>query len=409
VAIGPVAPFKNNRARKVLACLEGNWQAEMEGYYTYLALAGRETDALRATVLRHLAAAELEHAVLWATRLMELGGPQPIYKGSPNGDADSLASRAGGPLMALRRLEIEENRHIANYGTQLKELGDEASIAILEHVIEDEKDHYRELGSLLRGRSHAVQGGKQVVNAKGLLAELLAKRNSGRKQAGSQYGNWIGDAIYGVNDGLGAIFGIVSGVSGATAGNGKYVLLAGLAGMIASALSMGSGAYLAAKSEREIYEAEVEREREAIAMNPSEARELLSLYYQVKGLPEEDSAHVVEHLAADPESLLKALAAERLSTSEEGLRVPWVSATSGALSTALGATIPVIPFFFMTGTDAVITAAIVSLIAHFAVGAAKSLITVRSWWASGFEMTAVGAVEGAVTYAIGLWLGHLGA
>jgi len=409
VAIGPVAPFKNNRARKVLACLEGNWQAEMEGYYTYLALAGRETDALRATVLRHLAAAELEHAVLWATRLMELGGPQPIYKGSPNGDADSLASRAGGPLMALRRLEIEENRHIANYGTQLKELGDEASIAILEHVIEDEKDHYRELGSLLRGRSHAVQGGKQVVNAKGLLAELLAKRDSGRKQAGSQYGNWIGDAIYGVNDGLGAIFGIVSGVSGATAGNGKYVLLAGLAGMIASALSMGSGAYLAAKSEREIYEAEVEREREAIAMNPSEARELLSLYYQVKGLPEEDSAHVVEHLAADPESLLKALAAERLSTSEEGLRVPWVSATSGALSTALGATIPVIPFFFMTGTDAVITAAIVSLIAHFAVGAAKSLITVRSWWASGFEMTAVGAVEGAVTYAIGLWLGHLGA
>jgi VIT1/CCC1 family predicted Fe2+/Mn2+ transporter/rubrerythrin len=405
VAIGPVAPFKNNRARKVLACLEGNWQAEMEGYYTYLALAERETDAIRAAVLRHLAAAELEHAALWANRLIELGGTQPVYTGKPHGDADSLASRAGGPLMALRRLEIEESRHIANYGTQLKDLGDEGSMAILEHVIEDEKDHYRELGSLLRGRSHVVQGGKQVVDPKNLLEELLAKRNSGRKQAGS----WIGDAIYGVNDGLGAIFGIVSGVSGATAGNGKYVLLAGLAGMIASALSMGSGAYLAAKSEREIYEAEVEREREAIAMNPSEARELLSLYYQVKGLPEEDSAHVVEHLAADPESLLKALAAERLSTSEEGLRVPWVSATSGALSTALGATIPVIPFFFMTGTDAVITAAIVSLVAHFAVGAAKSLITVRSWWASGFEMTAVGAVEGAVTYAIGLWLGHLGA
>ena len=405
MAIGPVAPFKNNRNRKVLACLEGNWQAEMEGYYTYLALADRETDAVRAQVLRHLAAAELEHAALWANRLIELGGQQPVYAGKPHGDADSLASRAGGPLMALRRLEIEESRHIANYGTQLKDLGDEGSMAILEHVIEDEKDHYRELGSLLRGRSHTVQGGKQVVDPKGLLAELLAKRDSGRKQAGS----WIGDAIYGVNDGLGAIFGIVSGVSGATAGNGKYVLLAGLAGMIASALSMGSGAYLAAKSEREIYEAEVEREREAIAMNPSEARELLSLYYQVKGLPEEDSAHVVEHLAADPESLLKALAAERLSTSEEGLRVPWVSATSGALSTALGATIPVIPFFFMTGTAAVITAAIVSLVAHFAVGAAKSLITVRSWWASGFEMTAVGAVEGAVTYAIGLWLGHLGA
>lgn len=404
-SVAPFAPFKNARNRKLLTCLEGNWQAEMEGYHTYLALADRETDAVRAQVLRHLASAELEHAALWANRLIEVGGQQPVYTGNPRGNADSLATRVGGSKMALRRLEIEENRHIANYGTQLKELGDEGSIAILEHVIEDEKEHYRELGSLLRGHSHAVQGGKQVVDAKGMLEEMLAKRNQGRSLAGS----WIGDAIYGVNDGLGSIFGIVSGVSGATAGNGKYVLLAGLAGMIASALSMGSGAYLAAKSEREIYEAEVEREREAIAMNPSEARELLSLYYQVKGLPEEDSQHVVEHLASDPESLLNALAAERLSTSEEGLKVPWVSATSGALSTAVGAIIPVIPFFFMSGTDAVIAAAAVSLVAHFAVGAAKSLITVRSWWASGLEMTAVGAVEGAVTYAIGLWLGHLGA
>jgi len=405
LALDSLVPFKNARTRKILACLEGNWQAEMEGYYTYLALAERESDAVRAQVLRHLATAELEHAVLWATRLMELGGPQPLYKGPPHGDADSLANRAGGPKMALRRLEVEESRHIANYGRQLKELGDEPSIAILEQVIEDEKDHYRELGALLRGRSHAAPVGRQMVDARGLLDEMLAKRRRNRTQAGS----WIGDAIYGVNDGLGAIFGIVSGVSGATAGNGKYVLLAGLAGMIASALSMGSGAYLAAKSEREIYEAEVEREREAISMNPSEARQLLSLYYQVKGLPEEDAEHVVDHLASDPEQMLKALTSERMSTSEEGLRVPWVSATSGALSTAVGATIPVIPFFFMTGTAAVITAAIVSLVAHFAVGAAKSLITVRSWWASGFEMTAVGAVEGIVTYAIGLWLGHLGA
>jgi vacuolar iron transporter family protein len=404
--INPIAASKNARNRKVLAALEGNWQAEMEGYYTYLALADRDKDAVRAQVLRHLANEELEHAALWAARIEALGGTTPTYSGHPHGDADSLASRVGGQLMALRRLEIEESRHIANYGTQLKDLGDEESIAILEHVIQDEKDHYRELGALLRGHSHAHQGGRHVLNAQGLLQELLAKRNKGRRQA---TGSWIGDAIYGVNDGLGAIFGIVSGVSGATAGNGKYVLLAGLAGMIASALSMGSGAYLAAKSEREIYEAEVEREREAIAMNPSEARQLLSLYYQVKGLPEDDAEHVVEHLAAEPELLLKSVTAERLTTSEEGLKNPWVSAFSGALSTAVGATIPVIPFFFMSGINAVIAAAVISLIAHFAVGAAKSLITVRSWWASGFEMTAVGAVEGAVTYAIGLWLGHLGA
>ena len=391
------------KLKKVLAALEGNWQAEMEGYHTYQALAERDSDPVRAQVLRHLAGAEWEHAALWHGRIVELNGPEPVYSGKPGGDADSLASRAGGVRMALRRLEIEESRAIASYGEQLQTLGDEESIAILEHVIEDEKDHYKELGSLLRGH-YAPPPGSHTINAKAILEEMLAKRSQGRKQPGS----WIGDAIYGVNDGLGAIFGIVSGVSGATAGDSKYVLLAGLSGMIASALSMGSGAYLAAKSQQEIYHAELTREREAIQMNGPEARELLSLYYQVKGLPEEDAHHMVNHIASDPEQLLRALASERLGSSEEALSNPLVSAGSGALSTAIGATIPIIPFFFLSGIEAVIAAAIISLAAHFAVGAAKSLITVRSWWSSGFEMTVVGAVEGAVTYGIGILLGKGG-
>ena len=391
------------RLKKVLEALEDSWQAEMEGYHTYRALADRDTDPVRAGVLRHLAAAELEHAELWRGRIVELGGSEPVYSGKEGGEADSLANRAGGIRMALRRLEIEESRHIARYGEQLKALGDEGSIAILDHVIEDEKDHYRELGSLLRGHYQAPAGAPKI-DAKAVLDEMLAKRNQGRKQPGS----WIGDAIYGVNDGLGAIFGIVSGVSGATAGNSKYVLLAGLSGMIASALSMGSGAYLAAKSEREIYQAELAREREAIRMNPAEARELLALYYQVKGLPEVDALHMVNHIASDPDQLLRALSSERLGSSEESLSNPMVSASSGALSTAVGAIIPVIPFFFLQGVPAVIAAAVVSLAAHFAVGAAKSLITVRSWWSSGLEMTLVGAIEGAVTYGIGILLGKGG-
>ena len=399
----PTATLSGAKLKKVLAALEGNWQAEMEGHHTYLALAERDSDPVRAQVLRHLAGAEWEHASLWHGRILELGGPEPVYTGRVHGEADSLANRAGGVRMALRRLEIEESRHIATYGEQLKALGDEGSIAILDHVIEDEKDHYRELGSLIRGH-YTAPAGAPKIDAKAVLEEMLAKRNQGRKQPGA----WIGDAIYGVNDGLGAIFGIVSGVSGATAGNAQYVLLAGLSGMIASALSMGSGAYLAAKSEREIYHAEIAREREAIQMNGPEARELLQLYYQVKGLPEEDAIHMVNHIASDPEQLLRALAAERLGTNEEALANPLVSATSGALSTAVGAIIPVIPFFFMQGIPAVIAAAIISLAAHFAVGAAKSLITVRSWWSSGLEMTVVGAVEGAVTYGIGILLGKGG-
>jgi predicted membrane protein (TIGR00267 family) len=178
--------------------------------------------------------------------------------------------------------------------------------------------------------------------------------------------------------------------------------------MIASALSMGSGAYLAAKSEREIFEAEFAREREAVETNEGEAREVLSLSFQIRGLPEADARQFVEHLARDKQQLVKSLARERLTTTEEGLRKPMTAALSGALSTAIGAFIPIVPFFFMAGIPAVIAAAIISLLAHFAVGAAKSLITIRSWWASGLEMTAIGAVEGVVTYVIGIGLGRIG-
>jgi VIT1/CCC1 family predicted Fe2+/Mn2+ transporter/rubrerythrin len=385
--------------------LEQNWQAEMTGHYTYRALAEREPDSGRRQALESMANAEKEHAALWAARLQELGEPHPVYRGRQTGDADSLKNRIGGDDLALRRLEIDESRDIAKYSQQLKELGDAPSLAILNRVIEDEQEHYRELSSLIRRYPPRAGVRAPEADPKTLLAQMLTKRNQGRAHTAG----WIGDAIYGVNDGLGSIFGIVSGVSGATLGNSKYVLLSGIAGMIASALSMGSGAYLAAKSEREIYQAELAREREAIATNGPEARELLSLYFQVKGLPEQDADHMVEHIASDPEQLLRALAAERLNSTEEALSNPLTSAISGALSTAAGAFIPIVPFFFVSGYRAVIISAVVSLLAHFAVGAAKSLVTVRSWWSSGFEMTFVGAVEGLVTYVIGLGLGRLGA
>jgi VIT1/CCC1 family predicted Fe2+/Mn2+ transporter/rubrerythrin len=373
----------------------------MRGYHTYNTLSQQEAEPHRRRVLRNLALAEKYHADLWAVRLTALDAPVPEYEGSESGEAGSLASRIGGQGLALRRLELDESRDIARYGKQIQELGDEASTAILKEVLADEADHYITLGGLIRHHLPTEPLAPEV--AQRALDELVSVRENGQPKAAS----WIGDAIYGVNDGLGAIFGIVSGVSGATLGNAHFVLIAGLAGMIASALSMGSGAYLAAKSEREIYEAEFARERDAVEYNEAEARELLSLTYQVRGLSAEDADHFVGHIAEKKEQLVEVLARERLHISEEGLSVPWVSANSGALSTAVGAFIPVLPFFFMAGVPAIIVAAVISLAAHFAVGAAKSLITIRSWWSSGLEMTFVGALEGAVTYIIGVGIGHI--
>jgi VIT1/CCC1 family predicted Fe2+/Mn2+ transporter/rubrerythrin len=386
---------------RILRILESNWQAEMLGFHTYDALANHESDPSRRAAFRTLASAEEHHANLWAERIQALGGPPGVYRGPEAGEAGSLASRAGGLGVALRRLELDESRDIAKYARQIKELGDEPSIRILQQAIEDERGHYQTLSGLIRNRRPLPQPTPE--QAQKALNELLAARDKQHPQAAA----WVGDAIYGINDGLGAIFGIVSGVSGATLGNSKFVVIAGMVGMLASALSMGSGAYLAAKSEREIYEAEFAREREAVENNEAEAQEVLSLSYQIRGLPPDEADRFVEHLARDREQFIRILAQERLNTTEDGLRKPLTSAISGALSTAIGATIPVIPFFFLSGYTGVIVAAIVSLAAHFAVGAAKSLVTIRSWWASGLEMTLVGAVEGIVTYLIGLAIGRI--
>jgi VIT1/CCC1 family predicted Fe2+/Mn2+ transporter len=214
---------------------------------------------------------------------------------------------------------------------------------------------------------------------------------------------WIGDAIYGVNDGLGAVFGIVSGMAGYTGGS-HVVLAAGLAGTLASALSMGSGAYLASKSEREVYEAEVAREQREMEEDPAEERMELELFYQLKGLSPDQARETVDQLQAEPKQFLRALVHEELGLSEESFPNPLRSTVSAAVSTAIGGFIPVIPFFFAVGMPAVVASFFISTLAHFAVGASKSLVTTRSWWASGLEMTAVGVAEAAITYGLGLAL-----
>src|SRR5438034_500920 len=202
-------------------------------------------------------------------------------------------------------------------------------------------------------------------------------------------GSWVADAIYGVNDGLGAVFGIVSGVAGATNNQQHYVLISGLAGMLASSLSMGAGAYLAAKSSAEVYEAEIAREKVEVEENPEEEIEEMSLFYQLQGFNPEESQRMAERLAEQPDQMVQAMAQQELGLSEHHFPNHWKSATSAAVSTAIGAFIPIIPFFFMSGLDAVIASFAISIAAHFAVGAIKSLLTIRSWLMSGLQMKLV--------------------
>src|SRR5438045_6811524 len=153
--------------------------------------------------------------------------------------------------------------------------------------------------------------------------------------------------------------------------------------MRASALSMGAVAYLAVKSEGEVYEAEIAREKAEVEGNPEEEIEEMALFYQLQGFGAEESQKMAERLAENPDQLVQAMAQSELGLSEHRFPNPWKSAASASLSTAVGAFIPIIPFFFMTGVPAVITAFLVSILAHFAVGAVKSLISLLYWLASG--------------------------
>ena len=124
--------------------------------------------------------------------------------------------------------------------------------------------------------------------------------------------------------------------------------------MLASALSMGSGAYLATKTEREVQEAELRHESKELQMHPEEEEEELALFYQLKGVPEDEAKILASRLIAQPETALKTLGSEELGLSEQAFPNPWMEALSASLSTALGAFIPIIPFFFTSGYPAII-------------------------------------------------------
>ncbi len=367
--------------RELLRALEKSWYREMEGAVTYRLLAEREKDTRRRDILQKLAAAEVGHAEKWAARIRELGGtlPDPTTVKPTLG----LTLHAASPEVIFRKLEANEEQDIAAYQA-LESVLDKKSQVILRETAADEQDHAR----ILR----ALAG---PPNPRTALDSIL------RKERHVQGASWVSDSIYGINDGLGAVFGIVSGMAGYTGGS-DIVLITGLAGMLASALSMGSSAYLAAKSQREVYEGEIAREKAEIEENPEEERQELELFYQLKGFTEEEARILVARIQEKPDHFLKTLVQEELGLSETTFPNQWKACLSATTSTAVGGIIPVIPFFFSRGTPAVIWAAVLSILAHFGVGLAKSLVTTRPWWISGLEMTMVAVIAGAITYGLGV-------
>ena len=342
-------------------------------------------DARRRDILNRLADQEDNHAARWAERIEATTGHRPDRKAVEHGL--TWFQRISDSNVVLHRLEQEENRAEAEYDVLMARLSDPEDKKIAEDAKLEEADH----AVILRGLA-----GGSMPTARNALDTILRRERWHMRGTG-----WIGDAIYGVNDGLGAVFGIVSGMAGYTGGS-EVVLAAGLAGTMASALSMGAGAYLASKSEREVYESEVAREKAEIEEDPHEELLELELFYQLKGFSADEAHSMAERLQKEPKQFLRTLVQEELGLSEETFPNPIRSTISATVSTAIGGFIPIIPFFFTVGMPAVIASFVISTVAHFAVGASKALVTARPWWATGLEMTAVGIIEAAITYGLGL-------
>jgi vacuolar iron transporter family protein len=378
-----------DKKKEFISHLKKAWRDEMLSAANYRALAEKENNPERKSIFIRMAEAEDRHAERWAVRLKELGVDVGAFRENPIELMRRRMLLKSSPEAAAQMLEVGENEADKLYEVMIAAAESEADREALYEAQREENAHSLMLQEM---------SGPHVTHHPQSRLERIFEKERWHVTAGG----WIGQAIYGVNDGLGAAFGVVSGVAGATAANSSFILLSGLAAAVASALSMGSGAYLAAKSEREVYEAEFEREKSEIEEHPEEEQEEMELFYQLKGFSPEESKKMAAKLAEQPEQFLKTLAHEELGLSEKSFPNQWKSAFSATVSTAAGAIIPVIPFIFWSGMEALIISFIISTAAHFAVGASKVLVTGRSWLKSGTEMTLVGLGEAITTYLIGM-------
>ena len=214
-------------------------------------------------------------------------------------------------------------------------------------------------------------------------------------------GGGVRDVIFGANDGLVSILALVAGVYGAIT-ESHPILIAGIVGAVAGAISMGAGAYLSAKSEKEVTEKESDRKGIKKKGTPEEEKERLVKFYQARGFKSRDAEAVAERVASQMESIESYTIGEEVGLTSEESWPPTKAALFTGLSFAVVSLIPVLPFAFMEVNPAVITASIASIACLFVVGASKATFSRKSWVRSGSEMMLIGMLASVATYLIGL-------
>jgi VIT1/CCC1 family predicted Fe2+/Mn2+ transporter len=354
-----------------------NYLREQDGIALYHALAKAEKDSSRSDIFEKLANAEERHAARWARLLKNNGAPLPSYTTGWRVLMLGWLSRRFGTQRLLPVVTGLESRDQDVYRGQAEAHG----------IPAEERGHMRTLRAM-------QQRGEDKPES---ILDLEGWHRTG-------YGGSLRAAVFGANDGLVSNFSLVMGFVGANA-EPRFVLLAGIAGLLAGASSMAAGEYVSVKSQRELYEQQIAIERQELEMSPEEEQEELSLIYQAKGIPAEQAEELAQRILANPETAIDTLAREELGLDPSALGSPWTAAASSFVAFAAGAAIPVLPYLLTSGNTAFVASATVCGLVLFVVGALISMFTGRSLLFSGFRMLGIGALAAAATYFIGRLLG----
>ena len=352
-----------------------HYQDESDAAFLYSVLASVEPDARKKSTYEKLAAVERRHTDMWAKLLADHGHPLPAGGTAPSRTARVMAwlGRRFGPGYLLPLLLREEGREVKGYIDLHRDSTGEAARAVSLTLAKESAEHAGTLAGLAGG---SAEPWHQTAS-----------------------GGFLRNVVYGFNDGLTANFGLVAGVIGASV-TPHVVLISGVAGMIADALSMGASGFLAAKSEQEVYAHEIAMEREEIRLMPEVEADELALIYEAKGIEEDRARQMAAQVMRDPGRALEESVREELKIGEARstpLKEGWVT----GVATAVGALIPVAPFVFLSGAAAAWTAFALAMLSHFAVGAARSFFTGRSVFRSGIDMFVVGLGVAGVGYLVG--------
>ena len=349
------------------------YRDEMDAAWLYRRLAEHEPDNARRSIFTRLAHVEDTHVQRWRELFAQHGGAVPPHTLSARTRLLAWTARTFGTSLILPIVVRQETHEVGSYIRLARRSTQRSTREAAMAIAAESAGHVQDLA-----RAVGYEG------------------EPWHRTVGSSY---LRSVVYGFNDGLTANFGLVAGIIGADIAP-DLLIVTGVAGTVADALSMGASGYLAAKSEAEVVARQVRIERLELELMPDIEEEELAHILEGKGLAPDRARDAARSIMKDPEKALEVKVEEEL-----GIRPPTVTPLADGIvtgaATGVGALIPLLPFLWMDATVAIWVSLTISMLAHFGIGAARSFFTGRGVWASGRDMFLVGFGVAAAGYLIG--------